>query len=169
MFAKGDYVFYASGGVCRVDDLQYAPLDGMPADRLYYVLRSLHDANGVICLPTDCTTVFLRPLISRAAGEALLREYNELPVLEAPDAKTLRVAYQDAMKTFEPREWLRVVKTVAERTSRLAGASRTQRLSETERSLGEEARRYLLTELSLVLDRSTEQIAAVLFGDPVPN
>ena len=50
MFAKGDYVFYASGGVCRVDDLQYAPLDGMPADRLYYVLRSLHDANGVICL-----------------------------------------------------------------------------------------------------------------------
>lgn len=166
MFAKGDHVFYASGGVCRVEDLQYAPLEGMPAERLYYVLRSLHDANGIIYLPVDCTAVFLRPLISREEGEALLRDHAALRPLEAPDAKALRAAYQEAMKTYEPREWLRVVKTVSERARRLAGASRTQRLSETERSIGEEARRYLLTELSVVLEQPVEQISAVLFGTP---
>ena len=164
MFGKGDYVYYASGGICRVEDLQYAPIDGMPADRLYYVLRSLHDANGVIYLPTDCTTVFLRPLLTKDEANALLGKVSELPVLSAPDAKALRTNYIDAMKKHDPYEWLRVIKTIHERASRLATVSRTQRLSETERSYGEEAKKYLFTELSIVLDVPREQMESQIFG-----
>ncbi|MBQ3639579.1 MAG: CarD family transcriptional regulator [Clostridia bacterium] len=166
MFGKGDYVFHASGGICRVEDLQYAPLVGMPADRLYYVLRSLHDANGVIYLPTDCTTVFLRPTLTREEATALVREAPEIRTLSAPDAKTLRLAYVDAMKTHDPREWMRVIKTVSEREEALAKASRTQRLSETERSYGEEAKRYLFTELSLALDIPIDEMEERVFGTP---
>lgn len=166
MFGKGDHVYHASGGICRVEDLQYAPLVGMPADRLYYVLRSLHDVNGVIYLPTDCTTVFLRPTLTREEATSLLREAPKIPTLSAPDAKTLRLAYVEAMKTHDPRQWVRVIKTIAEREGQLAKASRTQRLSETERSYGEEAKRYLFTELSIALDIPKEEMETHIFGSP---
>ncbi len=164
MFGKGDYVYHASGGVCLVDDVTYAPLEGMPADRLYYVLKPVHDRNGVIYLPTDCNTVFLRPLLNREEAAELVREVPKLSCLEAEDAKSLRLAYVDAMKTHDPYEWVRVIKTVYERTIHLAEVSRTQRLSETERSYGEEAKKHLFTELSLVLDLPDDKVEHYVFG-----
>ena len=164
MFGKGDYVYYASGGICRVEDLQYAPIDGMPADRLYYVLRSLHDANGIIYLPTDCTTVFLRPLLTKKEANNLLQDISELPVFSAPNAKALRVSYTEAMKKHDPYEWLRIIKTIHDRAAKLATVSRTQKLSETERSYGEEAGKYLFTELSIVLNIPREQMESQIFG-----
>lgn len=152
MFQKGDYVYYASGGVCHVEDLMYAPLEGMPKDRLYYVMRSLHDSSGVIYLPTDCDAVFLRGLISKEEAEKLLTEIAELPPIDAPDAKTLRERYVAAMRKHDPREWVRVIKTVYLRARRLAQVSRTQRLSETERSYADDAKRFLYSELSLSLN-----------------
>ena len=32
MFQKDEFVFYGSGGVCQISDIQVSPLDGMPAD-----------------------------------------------------------------------------------------------------------------------------------------
>lgn len=152
VFEKGDYVYYASDGICRVEDLQYAPIKGMPPDRLYYVLRSLHTGNGVIYLPTDCDTVFIRRILSREEAKALLEELPDLPLIEAPDAKALRERYIESMKKHDPREWVRVIKTVTARAQKLAQVSRTQRLSETERSYADDAKRYLCSELSLSLE-----------------
>lgn len=165
MFRKGDYVFYASGGVCHVEDLRYAPIEGMPADRLYYVLRSLHDANGVIYLPTDCTTVFMRRLLTRREAEDLIRSVPAIQPLEAEDAKALRAKYTETMKKYDPTEWVRVIKTVLQRKRRLAETSRSQRLSETERSFADDAKRYLYTELSFALDLPADQVEKRLFGD----
>ena len=47
-FQKDDYVFYESGGICKILDIQIAPLEGMPADREYYVMRSIYDKSGMI-------------------------------------------------------------------------------------------------------------------------
>ena len=163
MFGKGDYVFYASGGICRVEDVQQAPLAGMPAERMYYVLRSLHDANGISYLPTDCTAVFLRPILTAGEAEQLLQSVRHMDLITAPDTKSLRANYQEAMRKNQPNEWLRVLKTIRNRAACLAGTSRMQRLSETERSFEEEARKYLYTELSLALDIPTTQIEQCLF------
>ncbi len=152
MFERDDHVYYASGGVCRITDICYAPLAGMPSDRQYYVLRSLHDPNGVIYVPVNSEAVFLRPLLSKAEAEALLREIPALPAFEEPNAKALRGRYIESMKKHDPAEWVRVIKTVHERIHALAKISRTQRISDTERSFAEDAKRYLFAELSLALD-----------------
>ena len=78
MFERDDHVYYASGGVCRVTDICYAPLAGMPADRQYYVLRSLHDPSGVIYVPVNSDSVFLRRLLTREEAEALLARLSPL-------------------------------------------------------------------------------------------
>ena len=165
MFAKGDYVFYASGGICRIEDVQRAPLPGMPEDRTYYVLRSLHDANGVSYLPTDCTTVFLRPILTSEQAKQFLSAANNVETIEAADAKALRTNYQEAMRKNSPDEWFRIIKTIRERAARLNENAKPVKLSETERTFSEEAKKYLYTELSLALDLTVAQIEQSLFDD----
>ncbi len=149
MFQPDEYVFYGSGGICRITDIQTAPLDNMPADRLYYVMQSIHDQNGVIYVPVDSDCVFLRRLLNREEAKALLDEIPAVGTIEESNAKLLRSKYTEAMRTHEPLEWVRVIKTVYRRTGEKAG--RAQRLSETERSFAESAKRYLYSELALAL------------------
>lgn len=152
MFAVGECVYYASEGVCRVADVCRAPLCGMPADRLYYVLHPFRNNGGVLYVPIDSESVFLRRLLTTEEANRLLNEIPEMEAFEEPNAKALRLRYTEAMHTHAPSEWVRVIKTVRERVSRLRGSSRTQRISETERGFAEDAKRYLYTELSLALD-----------------
>ena len=157
MFAAGDFVFYGSGGICRIADVLPAPLEHMPAGRMYYVMHSIHDSNGVIYVPVDSDQVFLRSLITKEEAELLLRQIPAILPIEESNAKLLREKYLLAMKQHTPVEWIRVVKTIRRRREVLAG--RAQRLSETERSFGENAMRFLRTELSLALGLSEEELA----------
>lgn len=149
MFQKDEYVFYESGGICKISDVQISPLDGMPADREYYVMQSVHDRNGIMYIPVDNDKVFLRPLMDRDAAEQLIGQIPSVEAIDEPNAKLLRAKYLDAMRTHDPVEWVRVIKTVYRR---MTVGGRAQRLSETERSLSENAKRYLYTELALALE-----------------
>ncbi|MBQ9760411.1 MAG: hypothetical protein IJW16_03565 [Clostridia bacterium] len=156
MFAVNDYVFYGSGGVCKIVDIQTAPLESMPRDKQYYIMHSLHDASSVMYIPVDSDCIFLRPLISRTEAEELLAQIPYVTPLEAPNAKQLRECYAEAMRRHMPIDWVRVIKTVWLRMNEPRPAAR--RISETERSFAENARKYLYTELSLVLDVSAAKM-----------
>ena len=156
MFQKDEFVFYGSGGVCQISDIQVSPLDGMPADRSYYVLRSLHDRNGVMYVPVDSEAVFLRHLMDEREAEALIEQIPTVEVFNEPSAKLLRTKYVDAMRTHAPVEWVRVIKTVYSRTT--GEERRVQRLSETERSFAENAKRFLYTELSIALGMGVGEV-----------
>ena len=156
MFRKDEYVFYESGGICVVADVQVSPLEGMPDGRRYYVLQSLHEKNSVMYIPVDSEGVFLRPLLGRDDAKALLDSIPQVEAIDEPNAKLLRARYLEAMRTHEPTEWVRVIKTARRR---MACSTRTRRLSETERSFLENARRYLCTELRLALGRSEAEMA----------
>ncbi len=156
MFQKDEYVFYESGGICKISDIQKAPLEGMPADREYYILQSVHSANGTMYIPVDNDKVFLRPLLNRVEAEALIARIPEVDAIEEGNAKLLRTKYQEAMHAHDPVEWVRIIKTVWRRTT--GNPIRPQRLSETERSLSENAKRYLYTELALALGMSAGEM-----------
>ncbi len=160
MFQRDEYVFYESGGICRISDIQTSPLEGMPADRDYYVMQSIHDRNGVMYIPVDNDKVFLRRLLNREEAEALISQIPSVEAIDEPNAKLLRNKYQEAMRMHDPVEWVRVIKTVYRRT--LGDAHRAQRLSETERSMSENAKRYLYTELALALGREAGEMEAYI-------
>ncbi len=161
MFQINDYVFYESGGICKIADIQYAPLEGMPSDRRYYVMQSLHDANGMIYIPVDSDCIFIRRLLDRKGAEELLATITSIGVIEETNAKLLRAKYIEAMKTHDPHEWVRVIKTVYARAAALSN-SRTARLSETERSFSENAKRYLYTELALALGKEAREMESYI-------
>lgn len=149
MFERGEYVFHESGGVCRIEDIRVAPLDGMPADRTYYVMRPIHDPNSVIYIPVDSDRIFLRRLLNREEAVELLDLIPFIRTIEVDNAKQLRAKYVELMRLHEPLEWVRVIKTVYARTD--MSASRTSRVSDTERSFSDNAKRNLHAELSLAL------------------
>ena len=148
MFEKNQYVYHETGGICKIDDVRYAPLEGMPNDRLYYVLSPLQDRNSTIYVPVDASGVFLRALMERAEAEALMRSVSSIEPIDEPNAKLLRLKYIEAMRTHQPAEWVRVLKTVYGREQAKIGRAR---LSESERGFAENAKRNLATELGMVL------------------
>lgn len=158
MFLIDEFVYYASGGVCQIVDIKYAPLDGMPKDRQYYVMRSLHDPSGVIYVPVNSETVFLRRLLTREEAKKLVAMIPSVEPLEEPNAKALRGKYAETMRLHDPVEWVRVMKTVRRRMQALAAVSPSQRISDTERSFAEDAKKYLFTELSIALGIDVKEI-----------
>ena len=76
--------------------------------------------------------------------------------IEESNAKLLRAKYLELMKTHDPVEWVRVIKTVHLRAN--APGTKGARLSETERSFAESAKHYLYTELAIALDVSTDRM-----------
>ncbi len=150
MFQKDEYIFYESGGICKIEDIQTSPIETMPPDREYYVVKSLHDPSGVMFIPVDSDRVFLRRLLNREEALALLDSIPQMEEICEENGKLLRARYLDAMRTHDPKEWLRIIKTVRSRTA-AAAQKRSQRISETERTLSDSAKRYLHAELSLAL------------------
>ena len=155
MFQRDQYVYYASGGICRVTDVQLSPLDGMPPDRQYYVLHSLHEPNGVMYIPVNSDTVFLRRLLTKEEAQSLVQEIPEVSPIVEPNAKALRVKYAESMRKHDPTEWVKVIKTVYQRGRALPSSSR---ISETERTFAEDAKRYLNVELSLALEVPVQEM-----------
>ena len=109
-------------------------------------------------VPVNSETVFLRALMSREAAEELLEQTDEIGLIEEPNAKALRERYVDAMRQHNPVEWVRVIKTVHWRIRRLAEQSNTKRISDTERSYAEDAKRYLYMELAIALEKNPEEM-----------
>lgn len=156
-FQKDEYVFYASGGICKILDVQFAPLEGMPADREYYIMRSIHDKSGLIYVPRDNEDIFIRPLLNAEGAEALLASLSQiLPIVEE-NGKILRTKYLEAMQKHEPCEWVRIIKTAYARKNEFP--DRIQRLSEGERDLVARAKCFLYTELSLALNVPEKEMA----------
>ncbi|MBO5294963.1 MAG: CarD family transcriptional regulator [Clostridia bacterium] len=156
MFLREEYVFHELEGICKIVDIQVAPLEGMPADRRYYIITPLQNSNSVIYVPVDSDRVFLRRLLSRAEAEELLDRIPFVRVIDENNPKLLRAKYQEAMGKHDPVEWVRVIKTAYLRVNTLASRSRSARISDTERFYSENAKRFLHAELALSLGLSSD-------------
>lgn len=155
LFSINEYVFYGSGGICKIVDVQKAPLAGMPDDCQYYVLHSVTDRSSVMYVPVESDRVFLRPLMTPEEAEELINEISAICPIDESNAKLLRERYNECMHCHTPNEWIRVIKTVFLRANAIKGTSR--RLSDTERGFYDSAKKYLCTELSVCLNMSVEQ------------
>lgn len=160
MFEKNQYVYHETGGICKIDDLRHAPLDGMPKDRLYYVLSPMQDQNSKIYVPVDSKGVFLRAVMGGEEAKDLIEQIPTIEPLEEENAKLLRLQYIETMRKHQPAEWVRVIKTVHRRAQMKTGKAR---LSDSERSFAEQATRNLLGELRLALGADAQTAECALW------
>lgn len=167
MFQKNDYVFYESEGICLVADILRSPLEGMPKDKDYYLLRSIYSRNGVLYVPVDNDKIYMRAILKKEEAEKLVNEIPKLEEIEEENSKKLRATYIELLQSHQPHNWVRILKTVR---SRLRNSiANGQRISDTERSVAENAKRFLHSELALALnleENEVEDYIRTRLGDP---
>ena len=167
MFQKNDYVFYESEGICLVSDILRSPLDGMPKDKEYYLLRPIYSRNGVLYVPVDNDKIYMRAILKKEEAEELVSEIPKLEEIEAEDSKELRATYVELLQSHLPQNWVRILKTVRARLQN--SIAKGQRLSDTERNVAENAKRFLHSELALALnlqENEVEDYIRARIGDP---
>jgi RNA polymerase-interacting CarD/CdnL/TRCF family regulator len=98
----------------------------------------------------------MRPLISAEEAKAILAEISEIDIIEVPMEKKRRDIYREYLATVEPRVYVSVIKTVAQRREEFKRTRR--RLPDIDNDAEHIAKSSLYGELSAVLCLSREEI-----------
>ena len=156
MFSVGELLIYGTNGVCRVDEVCSSPFDAADT-RLFYKLTPTPDrANLVIYTPIDNEKVVIRPLMSEREARELLDSLSEIGVIVVPLEKKRRDIYRELVATAEPKVYVSIIKTVAQRREEFKRTRR--RLPDIDNDAEHIAKTGLYGELAAVLGLSREEI-----------
>ncbi len=112
MYQIGDLIIYGGEGVCRVEAVGPLALSDMKSDKLYYTLQPLY-RTGTVFAPVE-GKVFMRPVISKAEAEALVRSIPDIQE-EHLEGRNLRVAgehYQKLLESHDCADLVQLIKTI---------------------------------------------------------
>ena len=162
MFKIDDCVSYGVNGVCRIVDICPSPFDKNDT-RDFYVLKPLFmaaTANATIYSPIGIENRKLRPLIAKEEAEEILRTAKDLGFVEISMEKNRRHIYQETMASGDPREYIRILKTV-ERRRKEASELRKQ-LPDVDVEYEAKARRCLFGEIATVLGIPFDDVGTMI-------
>lgn len=162
MFQVNDYIFYGSGGICRVEAVCEEPFEGAPKGVCYYVLHTLAEPKQVIWNPVENDRVLMRPVLTTSEIEALLSSLSSLSPLEGEGARALRDQYIAAIKSGLPELWGRVLITV--RLRERAEAARLTRVTDAEHGFFDAAKRAIAAEIALAKGCDTAEAEATILS-----
>ena len=145
MYQAGEFIVYGTSGVCRVEAVGKPPFD-TEEDKLYYTLAPV-SGTETIYVPVD-SSVFTRPVISRAQAEQLIRT---IPTIELDGfaSHSMRMSsehYQAVLQSHDCRELVQLIKTVSAK-SRRSG----RRVSQVDQRYRKRAEDLLHGELAVAL------------------
>ncbi len=160
MFGKGEYIIYGSKGVCEVKDITTIQRDGVPGNRLYYLLTPLNSQGSRVFTPVDNDKIVMRPLMSRQEAEQLIEEMPEIEELEVPSEKLREQSYKDCLRTGNCREYVRILKALYRR--RQTRITSGKKVTATDERYTKQAEEALYSELSILLSIPTEEIPAYI-------
>lgn len=109
MFNTGDTVNYGTSGICTIAEKKRVVLCGQVHE--CYILKPVYDHSLKICVPCDSGALVekMRPVPTRDELLALLHEPTPA---HDPDPDARRQAYQEALKSGEPQELVRMVRDI---------------------------------------------------------
>ena len=167
LFKEGDFIFYGSGGICRVENVCEMPFEGAREGVPYYILHTLSEPKQVIMNPTDNDKVLMRAVMTEDEAKSMLASLPFAEPFDAPNAKALREKYITAIKSAIPSEWARVLVTYESR--RRKSEAKLARVTEAERGFYNQALALLAAELALVTGTApidaTAKIADIVKND----
>lgn len=155
MFEVGDKIIYGNTGVCTVEKI--GPLDSTSGmgDRVYYTLNPYYIKESTIYTPVDNQKIVMRLVMNKEEAEQLI---TEIPVIEAlwiGDEKRREQGYKDALATADPRELVRVIKTIYPRKQeRIAAGKKATASDERYFNMAEE---FLYKEIAVSLETTPEE------------
>ncbi len=156
MFEIGEYIVYGMNGVCRVEEIGTMNLGGIDSDKLYYTLLPLYAKGSRVFTPVDNQKVIMRNVITREEACSLIDEMKDVELIEVTDDKHRELAYKEALKTCDCREWIRIINTILKRKEeRLAQG---KKMSACDEKYLKQARDNLYGEFALSLTMEKDEV-----------
>lgn len=156
MFEPGDYVVYGMKGVCQVEEITELDMKGTAEGRLYYVLRPCFQKGSTIFTPVDNEKTAMRAVMSRDEARKLVDEISEIEALLEKNDKERERQYKEAIRSGDPRQWVRIIKTSYLRgQERIAQGKKAAMIDERYFHAAEE---QLYEELSIALNLPKEDM-----------
>ena len=160
MFEPGDYVVYGMKGVCQVEEITELDMKGTAEGRLYYVLRPCFQKGSTIFTPVDNEKTAMRAVMSRDEARKLVDDISEIEVLLEKNDKERERQYKEAIRSGDPRQWVRIIKTSYLRgQERIAQGKKAAMIDERYFHAAEE---QLYEELSIALNLPKEDMRAYI-------
>ena len=156
MFQAGEYIYYASSGLCRVEEVALLNLSGTDRERLYYRLTPMEGQGGVIYTPVDNPKVEMRRAMTSEEASALIDAIPEIEQLQITEEKQREQNYKDALKSSDCRRWVQVIKTLQER--RRVRLAQGRKVTSTDERYLKSAENRLYSELALALGRDKNEM-----------
>lgn len=155
MFTVGDHILYGKNGVCELIDICRSPLD-QSDERMYYVLRPIHNNSATIYTPVDNEKVASRKLMQRSEADDLIKRIPSIETLVVENEKHRRDVYKNAVSELSPVGFIQILKTVYAR--RRSFESMKRHITEVDAEYENLAKKSLYSELSVILDIPFEKM-----------
>lgn len=149
MYKIGEFVVYGRTGICEVAEITTMKMDGVPKDRLYYILMPCKNKGGKIFTPVDNDKVVMRPVITKDKAMELLEQIPEISELWIPNEKMREAKYKECLRTCECEDMIRIIKTLYIR--KLDREAQGKKITATDERYLKMAEGSLYSELSLAL------------------
>lgn len=164
VYKIGDMIVYeGSDSVCRVSDVATFNFGGAGGDRLYYVLKPIHQ-DCVIYNPVDNAAAFSRPVITKDEAERIIDGIPGMETSEADsgihsnhEAKQTAVYYESIIKTRDCADLIRLVMSLNKKKESMAKNDR--HIGSIETTAMKRAESALFDELSVALDIPKEGVS----------
>ena len=150
MFETGEYIVYGKNGICQVMGVTTMDMEGIPKDRLYYILRPDGETEGTIFTPVDNKKMVMRRLLTKEEAEELIDEIPDMEVLSIENEKLREEAYKECIRSCQCRELMKMIKTI--RFRKRDRLSRGKKITATDEKYLRTAEENLYTEFSMLLD-----------------
>ncbi len=160
MFEKGEYIVYGTTGVCQVRDITTVDMEGIPKERLYYVLIPSGTSGSKILTPVEGNKNVMRRILTKEEAYRLIDGIQEVDRLWVADEKQRELRYKEALRTCDCREWVGIIKTLyLRKKDRMV---RGKRLTEVDERYMKKAKENLYGELAIPLGISPAQVEAFI-------
>lgn len=115
MFEIGEYIVYGMNGVCKVEAVGPMNMSGIDSEKVYYTLTPLYTRGSKVYTPVDNRKIIMRKVVNKTEACELIDEMTSIEEFQEENDKNREMAYKEAIKSCDCREWIRVINTVLKR------------------------------------------------------
>lgn len=160
MYKIGKMVVYGRTGICKVEDITTMKMDGVPKDKLFYILKPVKEAGAKIFTPVDNKNTIMREVITHQEAVDLINEIPEIEELGITNDKLREATYKECMKTCSCRERVKVIKTLYLRKQ--VRSLQGKKITATDEKYLRMAEEDLYAELSMALGVPENEMGAYI-------
>lgn len=156
MLQQGEMVVYKCRGMFQVKKIGKLDFSYIDRKKEYYTLHSVEDEKETVYVPAEDSEAIRRPMNKEEALK-LIQEAADAEVLWVPNEKLREQEYRQCISSYEPKEWIRILKTLYQRTKKRGS------VTSMDKKYQQVTERALYSELAYALGIPISEVESVLW------